>query len=86
MGEYLDADCVFRALFDRGIFTKKEWRLGKVASGSYDTTFEFADSARIAGFTIYVIDNHHYIGQTALANQARKFKLAVDDLFSLCSV
>jgi len=86
MRDYLEADCVIDALFAKGIFTKRDWKLGKVTSSSYDVSFEFADSARIAGFTIYIIGTYHCIGMTALLNQARRFNLAVDDLLVQCAI
>jgi hypothetical protein len=54
MDGFLDAECVVSALFESGIFTRKAWKLDKVTASSYDVIFELADSARCAGFTIFV--------------------------------
>jgi hypothetical protein len=54
MGDFLDAECVINVLFEKGVFTKKLWKLDKVSASSYDVSFELADSARIAGFTIFI--------------------------------
>jgi hypothetical protein len=59
MDDFLDADCVMTALFEKGIFTKKTWRLEKITNNSYDVTFELADSPRIAGFVIYIKGTFH---------------------------
>jgi hypothetical protein len=86
MNDFLDADCVINALFTKGVFTKKIWKLSKVSANSYDTTFEFTDSARITGFTIYIKGTYHCIGITALINQSRRFKIPVDDIILQCSI
>jgi len=84
--DYLEADCVLNALFAKGVFTKKDWKLNRVTASSYDASFELADSARIAGFTIYIIGTYHCIGRTALLNQARRFNLVVDDILVQCVI
>jgi len=86
MTDYLEADCVLNSLFAKGIFTEKDWKLKRVTSSSYDVSFEFADSARIAGFTVYIIGTYHCIGVTALLNQARRFRLAVGDILVQCVI
>jgi hypothetical protein len=86
MDGFLDADCVMGSLFDKGVFTKKTWRLSKGAANSYDVSFEFADSARIAGFIFYIKGTYHCIGLTALLNQARRFKIPVDDIILQCVI
>jgi hypothetical protein len=84
MGDFLDAECVINALFAEGVFTRKLWKLGKVSADSYDVCFEFEDSARIAGFTIFVKDSIHRIGLTALLNRSRQFKIPVENIVSSC--
>ncbi|MDR2258578.1 MAG: hypothetical protein LBE14_05455 [Treponema sp.] len=86
MDELLDADCVIDALFEKGIFTKKLWKLDKVTASSYDVSFEFADSARIAGFTIFIKGTYHCIGITALRNHSRRFSIPVNDIILRCAV
>jgi hypothetical protein len=86
MNDFLDADCVINALFTKGVFTRKTWKLSKVSASSYDITFEFTDSARVAGFTIYIRGTYHCIGITALLNQSRRFKIPVDDIFLQCAI
>jgi hypothetical protein len=86
MPGFLDADCVVTALFAKGVFTRKLWKLERVGFSSYDVLFEFAGSARIAGFTVFVRDGLHCIGLTALLNQSRKFEIPVDDIFLRCAL
>jgi hypothetical protein len=86
MDGFLDADCVLAALFTKGVFIKKIWKLGRTTSSSYDVIFELADSARVAGFTIYIKGTLHCIGLTALLNQSRRFRIPVDDIVLQCIV
>jgi len=86
MGGFLDADCVINALFTKGVFSKKSWKLSKGIASSYDVNFEFADSARIAGFTVYIKGTYHCIGLTALVNQSRRFNIPVDDIILQCAI
>ena len=86
MDGFLDADCVINALFAKGVFSKKSWKLSRVTANSYDVIFEFADSARIAGFTVYIIGTYHCIGLTALDNQSRRFHIPVDDIMVQCVI
>jgi hypothetical protein len=87
MGDFLDAECVINALFREGVFRKKLWKLDRVTASSYDVSFEFADSARIAGFVIYIKGTYHCIGVTALRNHSRRFNISVvDDIFSSCAL
>ena len=86
MNDFLDADCVVSALFAKGVFTRKIWKLSRGTSDSYDVNFEFADLARIAGFTIYIKGTYHCIGLTALLNQARRFNIPVDDIVIQCAI
>jgi hypothetical protein len=86
MDGLLDADCVIDSLFKHGVFTKKLWKLDKVSASSYDVSFELADSARIAGFTIFIKGTYHCIGLTALLNHSRRFSIAVDDIISRCAL
>ena len=86
MDGFLDADCVINALFTRGVFTQKIWKLSRGTANSYDVNFEFADSARIAGFTVYIKGTYHCIGITALLNHSRRFSVPVDDIVLQCVV
>ena len=86
MDDFLDADCVIDALFAMGIFTRKVWKLSKGIASSYDVIFELADSARIAGFTVYIKGTYHCIGLTALVNQSRRFNIPVDDIIVQCAI
>ncbi|MCL2196575.1 MAG: hypothetical protein FWB77_03060 [Treponema sp.] len=86
MDDFLDADCVINALFNKGIFTRKIWKLDKVTTDNYITTFEFTDSARIAGFIIYIKGTYHCIGITALLNYARRFNIPADDIVVQCVI
>jgi hypothetical protein len=86
MDDFLDADCVINALFIKGVFTRKIWKLSKVSANSYDVIFEFTDSARVAGFTIYIRGTYHCIGITALINQSRRFNIPTDDIILQCSI
>jgi hypothetical protein len=86
MDGFLDADCVINALFDKGVFSRKSWKLSKGIANSYDVIFEFANSARIAGFTVYIKGTYHCIGLTALVNQARQFNIPVDDIVLQCAI
>jgi hypothetical protein len=86
MGDFLDAECVLDALFEGGVFTRKLWKLDKVTASSYDVSFEFADSARIAGFTIFIKGTFHCIGLTAFLNRSRQFRLSVADIVSSCAI
>ena len=86
MNGFLDADCVINALFDKGIFIRKLWKLSRGTVSSYDVVFEFADSARTAGFTVYIKGTYHCIGLTALANQSRRFRIPVDDIMAQCAI
>ena len=86
MDAFLDADCVINALFNKGVFSRKKWKLGRGTASSYNVTFEFADSARIAGFIIYIKGTYHCIGLAALINQSRKFTIPVDDIVLQCAI
>jgi hypothetical protein len=86
MHGFLDADCVMNALFEKGVFIEKKWKLIKVTASNYDVMFEFTDSARIAGFTVYIKGTYHCIGITALRNQSRRFKIPVDEILLQCSM
>jgi hypothetical protein len=86
MDDFLDADCVISAFFAKGIFTRKIWKLSRVTNDSYDVNFEFSDSARIAGFIIYLKGTYHCIGVTALLNQSRRFNVPVDDIILQCAI
>jgi hypothetical protein len=86
MDGFLDADCVIGILFGKDVFTKKAWKLDKVTASSYDVSFEFADSARIAGFTIFYKGHIHCIGLTALRNRSRQFHIPVDDIILRCTI
>ena len=86
MDGFLDADCVIAALFDKDIFTRKVWKLSKGTANSYEVNFEFANSARIAGFIIYIKGTYHCVGMTALINQAKRFNIPVDDIFLQCAI
>jgi hypothetical protein len=86
MTGYLDADCVFNTLFTKGVFTRKIWKLDRITANDYYVSFELVDSARIAGFTIYIRGTYHCIGITALNNQARRFGLSADDIIVQCAI
>jgi len=86
LDDFLDADCVIKAFFDKGIFSKKVWKLSRGISSSYDVNFEFVNSAKIAGFTIYIKGTYHCIGITALLNQSRRFCVPVDDIILQCTI
>ena len=86
MDGFLDADCVISALFTKGVFTRKIWKLDRVTASSYDVNFEFTNSARIAGFTIYIKGTYHCLGLTALLNQSRRFNIPVDDIVLQCAI
>ena len=86
MNDFLDAGCVFDALFIKGILTKRIWKLNRVTASSYDVNFEFANMARIAGFTIYIKGTYHCIGMTSLINQAKRFNIPVDDIIVQCVI
>jgi hypothetical protein len=86
MDDFLDADCVIGALFDKSVFTRKVWKLNRGTASSYVVNFEFADSARIAGFIIYIKGTYHCIGVTALLNQSRRFNIPVDDIILQCAI
>jgi hypothetical protein len=84
MGDFLDADCVFAALISDGVFTLKVWKNTMGDKPYYNVMFEMAESARIAGFTIYVTDGCHRIGRTALLNIARRFQISLGDILTRC--
>jgi hypothetical protein len=86
MNDFLNADSVTEALFDKGIFARKTWKLNRVTSKDYDVIFEFANSARIAGFTIYIKKTRHCIGLTALINWSRQFHIPIDDVMVKCAI
>jgi hypothetical protein len=86
MNDFLDAECVINALFANGAFTRKVWKLDKVTTSSYDVIFELADSARCAGFTIFIKGTYHCIGLTALLHYSRRFRVVVDDIIVQCAV
>ena len=86
MDGFLDADCVINALFAKGVFTRKIWKLDRVTASSYDVNFELTSSARIAGFTIYIKGTYHCLGLTALLNQSRRFNIPIDDIVLQCAI
>jgi hypothetical protein len=86
MDGFLDADCVINAFFEKDVFTKKPWKLSRGTTNSYYASFEFSNSARIAGFTIYIKGTYHCIGLTALLNQSRRFNVPVDDIMLQCII
>jgi hypothetical protein len=86
MGDFLDADCVFAALISGGVFTLKVWKNTMGDKPYYDVMFEMAKSARMAGFVIYVTNDCHRIGRTALLNIARQFQIPLGDILTRCAV
>jgi len=86
LNDFLDADCVIGALFAKGVFTKKTWKLTRITASSYDVNFELANSTRIAGFIIYIKGTYHCIGLAALLNQSRRFNIPVDDIILQCAI
>jgi len=86
MDNFLDADCVFAALISNGIFTSKVWKNTMGTKPYYDVMFDLADSARRAGFVIYLTNNCHRIGRTALLNIAEQFKIPLGDILIRCAV
>jgi hypothetical protein len=86
LNDFLDADCVFAALFTKGVLIKRIWKLSRVTATSYDVNFEFTNAARIAGFTVYIKEPYHCIGKTALVNLSNRFNIPVDDLIVQCAV
>jgi hypothetical protein len=85
MDGFLDAECVIGALFRNGVFIERQWKLNKVTASSYDVSFELANSARIAGFTIFIKGTYHCVGLPAILNHARGL-ISVDDIISLCAI
>ena len=75
MGDFLDADCVFATLISGGVFTLKVWKNTLGNKSFYNVIFDLAESARRAGFVVYVTEGCHRIGRTALLNIARQFQI-----------
>ena len=86
MHDYLDADCVLTALFDKGVLTRKLWKLTRGTINSYTVTFELKDSARIVGFNIYIKGTYHCIGLTAFSNRLRVLNTALDAIIAQCRI
>jgi len=86
MGDFLDADCVFATLIGGGIFTLKSWKNTIGEKTYYNVLFELAESARTAGFVIYITEGRHQIGRTALLNIARRFQIPLGDILTRCAV
>jgi len=86
MGDFLDADCVFAALISAGVFTPKIWKNTIGNKLNYNVMFDLTESARMAGFVIYIVDGCHRIGRTALLNIARRFKISLGDILTRCAV
>lgn len=86
MDNFLDADCVLNALFEKGVLVKKVWKLDKGTTSHYDVLLELTTSAKIVGFVIYIKGTYHCIGMTALINQAKRFRIPVDDIILLCVI
>jgi hypothetical protein len=86
VNDFLDAECVINALFEKGILARKVWKLSKGTADNYSVNFEFVDSARIAGFLFYIKGTYHCVGKTALKNVASRFNLPIDDIFIQCVI
>ena len=86
MGDFLDADCVFATLISGGVFVLKVWKNTIGDKPYYHVMFDFAESARRAGFVIYVAEGCHRIGRTALINIARQFNIPLGDILTRCAV
>jgi hypothetical protein len=86
LNDFLDAECVFTALFNKGILTRKQWKLNRITANNYDVNFEFVNTARIAGFTVYIKGTYHCIGITAMVNQSKRFNIPVDDIMAQCAI
>jgi hypothetical protein len=86
MNDFLDADCVLNALFSKGVLIRKDWKLNKGTAIMYEVTFEFKETAKIAGFVIYIKGTYHCIGLTALINQSKRFHIPVDDIIVQCAI
>lgn len=86
MSDYLNAECVFNALFTKEVFKRKLWKLKNITKDRYDVTFELTGEAKIAGFVVYIRGSYHYIGVTALVNQSKRFKIQIDDILVQCSI
>ena len=86
MGDFLDAECVFSTLISDGVFTLKVWKNTAGEKTSYHVMFELVESARRAGFIIYIAEGRHCIGRTALLNIVRQFKFPLGDILTRCAV
>jgi len=86
MGDFLDADCVFTTLISGGVFMLKVWKNTMGDKPHYHVMFDFAESARRAGFVVYVVGGCHRIGRKALLNIARQFQISLGDILTRCAV
>jgi len=86
MGDYLDADCVFGTLISDGIFALKVWKNTLGEKPHYNVMFELSESARRAGFVVYIKESRHCIGRTALLNVAQRLNLPLRDILVRCAV
>ena len=82
MSDYLDAECVFVNLFSNSIFTFKVWKNTVGEKLSYQVSFELADSARRAGFLVYIKEARHCIGKTALLNISKQFNFPLGEILT----
>ena len=86
MDDFLDAECVFSTLISGGVFSFKIWKNTLGEKLTYHVSFELAESARRAGFLIYIKEERHCIGRTALLNIVRQFNFPLGDILTRCSV
>ena len=86
MGNFLDADCVFATLITNGVFMLKVWKNTIGDKPHYNVMFDLAESARRAGFVVYITEGRHQIGRTALLNISRRFQIPLGDILTRCAV
>jgi hypothetical protein len=86
MDVFLDAECVFTALADRGIIVDKDWKSRHPETAKFTAHFSMAKSHGIISFEVRKKDNRYFITTRSLEIVAYIQHLNIKDLFTECLV
>lgn len=84
MDVFLDAECVFTALANRGIIVFKDWKSRHPETTKFTAHFSLTKSHGIISFEVHKKDNRYFITTRSLEIVTYIQKLELDDLFTEC--
>jgi hypothetical protein len=86
MEEYLGAECVFNALFEKDVLTKQDWKMKSNQSLYYNASFFYTKRKSLRSFVVYVKNSRHCIEKLSLENQAHVLQIPIDDILLHCAI